>query len=80
MAKDYGTIYCPAPPLSDPESNFKGFNPGTTLLPRGYVHEEGALPLPCEIIMERDVAVTLRDGVKDSNQYNLSMNCGNEAL
>ncbi len=64
MAKDHGTIYCPAPPLSDPESNFKGFNPGTTLLPRGYVHEEGALPLPCEIIMERDVAVTLRDGVK----------------
>ncbi len=63
MAKDYGTIYCPAPPLTDPASNFKGFHPGTTVLPRGYVHEEGAMPLPCDIVMTRDEAITLRDGV-----------------
>jgi predicted acyl esterase len=26
------------------------------------VKKKGALPVPCEIIFERDVAVTLRDG------------------
>lgn len=62
--KDIGTIYCPAPPLSDPASNFKGFSPGKTVLPTGYRHEPGALPLQCDIICERDVAVTMRDGVR----------------
>lgn len=32
------------------------------MLPKGYVHKRGALPLPCSILFERDVAVPLRDG------------------
>lgn len=50
------------PPLSDPRSNFNGFHPGTTLLPEGHVVREKAIPLACDIIFERDVPVTLRDG------------------
>lgn len=61
--KDLGTIYCPAPPLDDPASNFNGFHPGTTILPMGHVHSEGALPMPCDIVLDRDAGVTLRDGV-----------------
>lgn len=56
-------FYRKATPLNDPHSNFKGFHPGTTVLPRGYVHVEGAKPLDCEILWERDVEIPMRDGV-----------------
>ena len=46
-----------------PESRYPGFNPGTSTLKKGTVVEEGALPLPCDIIFERDVAIPLRDGI-----------------
>jgi len=51
-----------AVPIDDPEARYPGFNPGTTILEKGAFHREEALPLPCDIIFERDVAVTLRDG------------------
>ena len=58
------TIFCPAPPLTDPDSNFNGFHPGTSILPMGYRKDPKALPLPCDIIYMRDVGVVLRDGVR----------------
>lgn len=51
-------------PLSpeDPKARVPAFAPSTTTLPAGYVHEPGAVPVPAEIVVDRDVAVTLRDG------------------
>jgi predicted acyl esterase len=50
-------------PISDPEGRYPGFKPGTTVLSKGSVHRKGALPLPCDIIFDRDVAVPMRDGI-----------------
>ena len=48
--------------IEDPQARYPGFKQETKVLPKGYVHEKGALALPCDILFERDVAVTLRDG------------------
>ena len=50
-------------PIDDPKGRYPGFRPGSTVLPKGSVHRKNALPLPCDIVLERDVAVPLRDGV-----------------
>ena len=55
-------LFRKAAPTSNPEAHYPGFNSGTTILKKGSVHGEEALPLPCDIIFERDVGVTLRDG------------------
>lgn len=34
------------------------------ILKKGSVHGKGALPLPCDMIFEKDVAVPMRDGVR----------------
>lgn len=41
---------------------YPGFSPDTTVLPRGSVHREGGMPLASDVLRERDVAITLRDG------------------
>jgi predicted acyl esterase len=40
------------------------FNPGTQVLPAGYQVAPIFRPLPVDIVFEKDVAVTLRDGIK----------------
>ncbi len=55
-------LFRKAVPISDPEAHYPGLNPSTTVLRKESIHREGALPLPCDILFERDVAVTLRDG------------------
>ena len=55
-------LYRKSTPISDPECRYPGLKPGSTVLPKGSVHREGALPLSCDIIFERDVAVPMRDG------------------
>ena len=55
-------IYRPAAPLDSPMAHYPGFAPGTVTLPKGSVHAKGGLELPCDILLERDVAVKLRDG------------------
>ena len=42
---------------------FSRFDPGTRTLPAGSRIEPGFRPLPVDIVFEKDVAVTLRDGV-----------------
>ena len=37
--------------------------PGITTLKKGWQSEEGFMPLPCDIIVEKDVRVKMRDGV-----------------
>ncbi len=44
-------------------ARYPGFKPETLLLQKGSIRLKGYLPLPCEIILERDVPVKLRDGV-----------------
>ncbi|MBQ2617431.1 MAG: CocE/NonD family hydrolase [Synergistaceae bacterium] len=37
---------------------------GRSVLPKGWQSEEGFMPLPCEIVVEKDVRVKMRDGVE----------------
>ncbi|MBR1438433.1 MAG: CocE/NonD family hydrolase [Synergistaceae bacterium] len=37
--------------------------PGKSVLPKGWQSEEGFMPLPCDIIVEKDARVKMRDGV-----------------
>lgn len=55
-------FYRKTTPLSDPRSNFHGYRPETVVLPKGYVHIKGAKPLDCDILLERDAAIPMRDG------------------
>ncbi|WP_286254200.1 CocE/NonD family hydrolase [Streptomyces graminofaciens] len=45
-----------------PEEAQTPFQPGTTVFPKGSVNDEGALPLPVDIRLDRDVAIPLTDG------------------
>lgn len=48
------------PPVE--QSGYPGFAPGTRVLPAGSVHRQGGQPLAVDVLEERDVALTLRDG------------------
>lgn len=50
-------------PVDAPRVRYPGFNPDTLILKAGSVRREGAIPLPCDILLERDVPIRLRDGV-----------------
>lgn len=50
--------------IHDPKFRYNGFNPSTTVLPKGWLKEEGMMPLLCDMIYDRDVTITLRDGTK----------------
>ncbi|KAF7556565.1 hypothetical protein G7Z17_g1300 [Cylindrodendrum hubeiense] len=50
-------------PTDAARSRYTGFKPKTTVLKAGTVRREGAKELPCDILFERDVPVTLRDGI-----------------
>ncbi len=49
-------------PVTAPRARYPGFKPGKWTLKAGTVRREGARPLPVDIVFERDVAMTLRDG------------------
>ena len=49
-------------PLDAARARRPAFPPGQTLLERGTVRRDGALPLPCDIVLERDIELELRDG------------------
>ena len=55
-------FYLKTTPLSHPESNFHGFKEESVVLPAGYVHIEGARPTVCDIRLDRDAAIPMRDG------------------
>lgn len=58
----YPTYFRRPLPLDAPRVRYPGFKPGSEVLRKGTVRREGAMPLLCDILLERDVAVTLRDG------------------
>ena len=51
-----------ARPADDPTARYPGLRPERKHLSKGTVVKPGALPLPIDIVMDQDVAVTLRDG------------------
>jgi predicted acyl esterase len=66
--REFGTerfevLFRKVAPIDGPESRYPGFKPCAITLARGTAANPGALPLPCDIIFERDVKVPLRDGV-----------------
>lgn len=52
----------PIPQLDAPDGHVAPFHPRTVRLEKGYVHEEGHMPLPAPLLWEQDVSVPLRDG------------------
>lgn len=50
-------------PVSADRARYPGFKQETLVLKAGSVRREGAKPLSCDILLERDVPVKLRDGV-----------------
>lgn len=50
-------------PVDAPRVRYPGFKPEKLVLKAGSVRREGAMSLPCDILLERDVAIKLRDGV-----------------
>ena len=49
--------------VNAPSARYTGYKPETVLLKKGSIRLKGYMPLPCNIILERDVPVKLRDGV-----------------
>ena len=60
-----GAVFVPANPMGQDQDEglFSGFGPGVRTLPAGFQVAPRFQPLPVEIVFEKDVAVTLRDGV-----------------
>jgi predicted acyl esterase len=57
-------VFVPAfPDAEDRQGLFSRFEPGTRTLPAGFQVKPYFRPLPVEIVFEKDIAVTLRDGV-----------------
>ena len=58
-------IYVPARPLApgDRYGIFSDFEPGTRTFPAGTQIAPPFRPVPVDIVFEKDIAVTLRDGV-----------------
>lgn len=59
-------VFVPANPFDDNATDFglfHRFEPGTRTLPAGFQVDPRFLPLPVDIVLEKDVAVTMRDGV-----------------
>jgi len=52
------------------------FGPQTTILKQGSVFPPAAMPLPCDIRWDRDVPVTLRDGVTIYTDILQPVDCG----
>ena len=56
------TKLTPAP--EHPFYNYKGFEPGLTVLKAGHVRSAGHRAFPTDAIFDRDTAIVVRDGVK----------------
>ncbi len=63
MVDGVEVLFRKARPVDDPVGRYPGFEPGQVTLKAGTVIKPGALPLPRDILLERDVAIPLRDGV-----------------
>ena len=62
MENEVKAIYKKSNPVESKRGMYPGFKQETRILPKGYKNKKSAAALECDIIFERDVAVTLRDG------------------
>ncbi len=60
--RDFPVYYRQALPVDAPRVRYPGFKQETVILKAGTVRREGAMPLPCDILLQRDTPITLRDG------------------
>lgn len=58
----YPTSFRPALGTDTSKARYTGFKQETVLLRKGSVRRDGAMPLPCDIVLERDVPVVMGDG------------------
>lgn len=49
--------------IDDPKARYTGFKQEKVVLKKGSIRMKGAKPLECDILLERDVAIQLRDGI-----------------
>lgn len=49
-------------PVNMPQARYTGFKQESTILKAGTIRRKGAMALPCDIRMDRDVEIALRDG------------------
>jgi len=58
-------VLVPAYPLNadSDQGHFARFEPGARVLPAGFQVDERFMPLPVDIVLDKDVAIVLRDGV-----------------
>lgn len=61
--KQIDVLYRKSTPITDPKAHYPGFNSSSAIIKKGSVKDKGRLAVPCDIIWERDVPVSLRDGV-----------------
>ncbi|RDW71755.1 hypothetical protein BP5796_07789 [Coleophoma crateriformis] len=52
------------PPDKHPMYHYNGFEPGKSIIKKGHVKSPGYATFPVDVIFDRDVAITARDGVK----------------
>jgi uncharacterized protein len=57
-----GVLFRPATSPDHPRAGWRGFRPGRAVLPVGSTYSAGGRPLACDIVLDRDVRVRLRDG------------------
>ncbi|WP_019554971.1 CocE/NonD family hydrolase [Propionispira raffinosivorans] len=57
-------IYRLGASLDAPQSRYPGFAPGRSIIKAGSVIKKGAASIVQDLVFDRDVAVTLRDGVR----------------
>ncbi len=56
-------VYFRSPlPVTSPQVRYPGYHPEKAVLRAGTVRTPGAMPLVCDIMLERDVPIKLRDG------------------
>lgn len=63
MSDDQPALVPAYPDKPETRGVFSDFDPGTRTLPAGFQVKPGFAPLPVDIVMDKDVAVRLRDGV-----------------
>ena len=61
--KEFPVYFKEGLPLDAAKARYTGFKQETVILKKGTIRREGAKPLTCDILLERDVPIKLRDGV-----------------
>jgi predicted acyl esterase len=61
MQKNFGFKFTNGVPLE--KSMYPGLNESSYIFKKGSVQKEGAIPLSCDILVEQDTPVKLRDGI-----------------